>query len=172
MIRAFTLFLLTFSFSVNAGVDIEKYVPNAQIVGEGQTSFYFWKLYDASLFSPHGKWNPESPFALSLRYDIEASAEEISKTSIEEIRRAGFTDEILLATWYRQMLTVFRDVMPGDQIVGIRNTEGDSIFMMNGEYIGSIKGNLFSDRFFGIWLDKTTRKPDLRKKLLGLSHAN
>ena len=63
------LFLLVFSITAFAdSYESTEYVPEAQLVGEARMTYLFWKVYDARLYAPEGKWQPTQPFALELKY--------------------------------------------------------------------------------------------------------
>ena len=69
--------------------------------------------------------------------------------------------------WGREMARVFPDVRPGDRIIGVNVPRQGARFFHNGEPIGSIDDAAFTRAFFGIWFDRGTSRPDLRRQLLG-----
>ena len=152
---------------VNASEYIEKYIPQAEKVGEGRLTYLFWDVYDAALFAPQGTWQGEQPYALKLSYLMDIEGYKIADRSAEEMRNQKLANEVELATWHNQMKRIFPDVTEGTTITGVYTQNGDSVFYKNGSEIGRIQDRNFSEAFFGIWLNKQTSSPDLRRKLLG-----
>jgi len=147
---------------------IEKNIPDAKTVGEGRMTYILWDVYDAKLFAPKGQFDDQKPFALSLTYLRNIEGKKIADSSVEEIRRLGFKDEVRLATWHTQMRDIFPDVAEGVRLTGLYNENGESVFFKNGIEVGRIKDQEFGSYFFNIWFDKDTRAPDLRANLLGI----
>jgi hypothetical protein len=144
-------------------------VPNASIVGRGVLTYVFWDIYAATLYAPHGKWDPAKPFALSLEYYRDLDGKDIADRSVQEMRKEGFTDEVKLATWNAQLKTIFPDVKDGSVLSAIYLPGKETVFYSGDNTIGSIKGDDFGRCFFGIWLGQKTSAPELRRALLGLS---
>ena len=127
-----------------------------------------WDVYEATLYAPEGIWRKDRPFALSLHYLRDISGREIADRSVQGMRKQGYIDEITLAAWYSQMRSIFPDVQNGTVLSGIFIPGRDTFFYEGDRLIGIIKGDLFAQWFFGIWLSENTSEPQLRKKLLGL----
>ena len=163
----FVIFLLSVS-PVMANDVAQKYVPNAAQVGTGRLSVVFWDVYDATLYAPNGKWNADTPYALSIDYFREIEGTDIADRSTEEIRKQGFADETTLDSWQEKMRGIFPNVKNGANITAVFTAQKSTIFYANGKPIGSIKDASFSTQFFNIWLSEKTSEPALRKKLLGL----
>ncbi len=161
------IFLITSSAQADNSA-VARHVPQAREVGSGRLTYIFWDVYDATLFAPKAQWRPNEPYALSISYLRKLEGKEIAKTSAEAIRDLGFSDETTLDEWYRRMLMIFPDVDDKTTLVGVRISKGQTIFYNNGKIAGEVEDPAFADWFFGIWLNEKTRKPDLRRKLLGL----
>ena len=153
--------------SVSASEYIEKHIPQAQKVGEGRLSYLIWDVYDAELFAPQGTWKSEQPYALKLSYLMDLKGDKIADRSAEEMRKQKLANEVELATWHTQMTKIFPNVSEGTTITGVYTQNGGTVFYKNGSEIGRIQDPAFSKAFFGIWLNKQTSSPDLRRKLLG-----
>lgn len=163
----FAIFLLCASPVMASGV-VQKYVNQAQEVGKGRLSVVFWDVYDATLYAPNGKWDPNKPYALSIHYFREIEGADIAKRSIEEIQKQGFLDAVKLDQWHKKMQKIFPDVRNGSELTAILTTQRSTIFFSDGRRIGSIADAEFGVHFFNIWLSEKTSEPMLRKKLLGL----
>lgn len=142
-------------------------IAEAALVGHGRLKVMVWDVYDAALFAPHGAYLEKSPFALRLSYLRRIEGRKIADTSVEEMRRQGFTDEIRLAIWHRQMRGIFPDVDKGTSLTGIRRKNGEVAFYHNGKLAGVIDDPDFASRFFAIWLAPDTAAPALRLALTG-----
>ncbi len=143
-------------------------LPNLVLLGESRLRVLFWEIYDVGLYVTDGIYNPEKPFALSLNYLRGFSGSEITKRSIEEIRRQGFVDESELASWGTQLSKIFPDVAEGDEIIGVRDPTEGARFLLNGSLIGTITDQNLSRRFFDIWLSEQTSEPAIRESLMGI----
>lgn len=146
-----------------------KHVPNAQEVGTGRLSVVFWDVYDATLYAPGGKWDPEAVYALKIHYFREIEGPDIADRTVEEMRKQGFADEEKLAEWQSQLRKIFPLVTKGSQLTAVSQPGKPTRFYFNDKPIGSIADRRFGPRFFAIWLGEKTSEPGLRKKLLGLS---
>lgn len=162
------LSLLGTPLPVQAEPALERYIPHAGPVGEGRLQHLLWDVYDATLYASEGSWSPDKPFALSLRYLRDIAGTEIADYSAKTIRAQGFEDEVRLAAWHSQMRQLFPDVKPGMTLTGIYRPGKPTIFLQDGEVIGSIQDENFGRRFFNIWLAEDTPAPELRRQLLRL----
>ena len=171
MQRSFLILILAFFFAshATAAETINQYIPNKQKVGEGRLSIAFWDIYDAVLYAPNGKYNPEAPYALSIRYFREIDGADIAERSIYEMKKQGASDEKLLHSWYHQMLEIFPDVKDGTELTALFTSKKTTKFYHNGKLIGVVKDPLFGKHFSDIWLSEKTSEPELRLKLLGQS---
>ncbi|MBN8531034.1 MAG: chalcone isomerase family protein [Alphaproteobacteria bacterium] len=147
---------------------VAPHVRSAQEVGAGRLTYLMWDVYDATLFAPEGKWQPQRPYALTLTYLRELEGKAIADRSIEEIRRQGGHDEVTLAAWHSQLRAIFPDVRPRVSLTGIYTEKGETIFFENGRKIGHLLDPEFSRAFFAIWLGEKTSEPALREQLLGM----
>lgn len=143
-------------------------IPNASVVGRGVLSYVFWDVYEATLYAPEGRWDPATPFAVSIEYYHSINGVDIADVSVQEMRRQGFTDEVKLAAWHSQMKDIFPNVSNGTVLSAVYTPGKQTTFYNSNEMIGSVKGDDFGQRFFGIWLDENTSKPNLRRALLGM----
>lgn len=165
----FLSILLFTAHSALAAEVIFTTVPNASVVGRGVLTYIFWDVYEATLYAPHGRWDPTKPYALSIAYRREIDGKDIADRSVQEIRKQGFTDEVKLATWNAQMKTIFPDVKDGSVLSAVYLPGRETVFYSGDNAVGAIKGDDFGRLFFGIWLNERTSEPALRRALLGLS---
>ena len=165
-----TLFLtFIFSQSVIADDIISSYITNAQKVGEGRFSVLFLDIYDAKLFGPNGEWATNKPFALSIQYLRDIKGKDLARRSVEEMRKQGLEDEIILAEWYTIMKNMFPDVKSGSVLTAVFLPSQHTKFFANNQEIGIVEGDDFLNWFSGIWLSEKTSEPELRQQLIGHS---
>ena len=141
-----------------------------RLAGEGRLRWYGFHVYDARLFVPAEGIDPArysgSAFALELRYARQLQGEDIAQASAKEMARMGFGTESLRAAWLQTMRGLFPDVIAGDRLTGIHQTDRRVVFYRNDSRIGRVEDRQFGEAFFGIWLDPRTVVPDLRRELL------
>ncbi|GAB4528525.1 MAG: hypothetical protein Tsb0019_30490 [Roseibium sp.] len=142
-------------------------VPAAELVGKGRMTFLGFNVFDAELYAPGGAYRSSSPFALKLTYLRNFRAGQITESSIKEIRRQGGVSEGQLASWERQMRSIFPNVAKGQSITGVRTAAGSTLFYSGNRKLGEIADPVFTKRFFDIWLGNRTRDPGLRAQLVG-----
>jgi hypothetical protein len=171
VITSFLLHFLAIHPALASTSYIDRYIPQAQKVGEARLTVMFWDVYDASLFAPNGQWAQQKPFALKLSYLRDFKGEDIADRSVKEMRKQGFDDEVKLATWHTQMRQTFPDVQNGDQLTGIYTSNGHTLFYKGDKRVGTIKDPEFGKQFFAIWLGPETSIPSLRYSLLGYSNT-
>lgn len=146
---------------------VRELAPEWRNVGKGELRWLGLRIYDAELWVSGARFATDQPFALSLRYARSISRERLVDTSIDEMRRLGETDVQKLARWREVLGTVFPNVAPGSNIVGVSLPGRGALFFLDGRQTGAVEDAEFAQAFFGIWLDQRTRDPDLRAQLLG-----
>lgn len=144
-------------------------VPGAQILGEGDFRYWGLRIYTARLWSPSKALLPDTPFALELTYHRAISRKDFVESSMLEIRRLSRTTlpSTQLQAWQAELEQSFVDVQPGDRITGVFLPGAGCRFYAEDRLQNEVRDIEFSQAFFGIWLDTRTRKPALRKRLLG-----
>ena len=143
-----------------------RHIANPQKVGEAVLKYLFCGVYRVELFATPAGWRPDAPFALTLNYLRDLAGADIVDRTISEMRGQGFSDEKTLADWRSRLLTIFPDVSEGTRLTGVRDSDGKTIFYLNGTKIGEIDDPSFTRPFFDIWLGEKTSEPALRRALL------
>jgi len=142
-------------------------VPSAELVGKGRLTYLGFRVFDAELYAPGGKYSASSPFALKLTYLRNFKGEAITESSVKEIRRQGGVSAAKLASWEKQMQAIFPNVSKGQSITGVRTSGGSTVFYYGSRKLGTISDPAFTRKFFSIWLGNNTRNPQLRARLVG-----
>jgi hypothetical protein len=146
---------------------VNHYVPQAQQVGEVRMKYLWMDIYDAVLYSPNGKFYRNDNFALQLDYLRSFQGEKIAESSIKEIKKQGFKEQLKLKQWLAEMKQIFPDVKKGDSLLGVKDDKGNSKFYYNGKLTGFIIDPEFTEHFFNIWLSEKSSYPEFSKKLIG-----
>ena len=73
--------------------------PDWRIQGQGEMRWFGFRLYQASLWAPDGRWQAAQPYALELRYARDIPSARLVQASIEEMQRLGSADDARLARW-------------------------------------------------------------------------
>ena len=142
-----------------------------ELAPAGQARLRFWGLdvYDASLRVAPGFRQADFPahgFALQLQYLRSFSGADISRRSIEEMRRAGSMSPAQAAAWQAALARILPDVATGDSITGVNRPGRPALLFHNGRPLGEVGDAQFARLFFGIWLAPWTSEPALRADLL------
>ncbi len=135
-------------------------------VGTGSLHWFGLHVYDARLAAAGERFDPDQPFALTLRYARDFKGERIAQSSIDEIRRLGYGAPAEHERWLEAMRRVFPDVRRGDELTGAALPGRGTRFYLNGQPIGAIDDPAFAHAFYAIWLDPRTRARELRAQLL------
>ena len=163
-------FFLIFAYPERVGAMptvLNELLPDASMVGEGRITFLFWDICDAALYASDGEWDESKPYALTLRYLRKFKGDAIAKRSVKEIRDQGFDDIDTLQRWEEVMRDIFPDVAAGEQITGVLDEAGNTLFFFGDRKIGEVDDKRFGPRFFAIWLGEKTSDPKLRNALIG-----
>ena len=145
-----------------------------QFSGMGALRFFGFKAYDAILWMAGPAANPflaKSLFALEIEYNVAVKAEEIINVSLVEMARLRRLTDAQVKSWTTEMQKAFPSVVSGDRLTGVYVPKVGTRFFLNGRLISEINDPAFGDAFFAIWLDEGTKRPDLRRSLLGSTAA-
>lgn len=142
-------------------------IEPCRMVGMGRLRWWGFHVYDAALWAREGRWNPDAPYVLDIVYARNITGAQLAATSIDEIRRMGVRDEALLLRWDALLRGVFPDVRSGTRLTGLYRPQRGLQFYSGARLLGAIDDPDLARRFFEIWLDPRTQKPDLRAALLG-----
>jgi hypothetical protein len=133
--------------------EVELLSPTAQQVGAAQYNVLAWRIFDAALWNETGEFSWDRPFALTLTYRREFSAQTLTNRTLSEMSRRGAGDPAALEPLAAPLRACFADVAPGDRITGISTGRATARFYFNGRQSCEIEWPGFRRAFFGIWLD-------------------
>lgn len=143
------------------------FLPKAGEVGSGEFRWWGFLVYDATLYSPRGEYQPGDPFALSLKYARDISRDDIVEASLDQMRDLGYPVD-RHPEWKAQLDQVIENVKSGDTLTGVYTPGNGAVFFYNDKETGQVNESL-AKAFFAIWLDPKTSEPKLRQALLGQS---
>ena len=146
-------------------------LPAAQAVGSGEMTWIGLRIYRATLWSAHRPFDAAQAFALQLHYHVGIGKQRLVRTSIDEIARIGkgrLAAEVL-ERWKAELDAAFVDVVAGDELIGVYLPMQGMALYDRQRLLAKIDDIELANAFFGIWLDKTTRDGNLRKRLVGES---
>ena len=143
-------------------------LPMLRPLGEGRLRWFGLHVYDSSLWVPGEAWSPEGVFALDIRYAMSIKGRDLTRRSLEEMRKLGFSDPARLKRWEEAMDRVFPDIRPGDRLVGVSIPGREARFYSQERLLGTVPDAEFARAFFAIWLDEKTSEPGLRARMLRL----
>ena len=73
-------------------VALSSELPMLKPLGEGRLRWFGLHVYDSSLWAPGGAWSFDRPFALDIRYAMSIRGRDLTKRSLEEMKKLGFAD--------------------------------------------------------------------------------
>ena len=136
--------------------------------GRGRLTWWGFEVYDAALWTPPGfrvEQFASHPFVLELTYQRNFTAAEISRASLQEMRRHGPLDAAQAERWQAQLTAALPEVRRGDRIAGVYRPGQGVVFFHNGRPAGEVADAQFARLFFAIWLGEATSAPALRQAL-------
>lgn len=136
-----------------------------QLIGKSQMRWFSLKLYDIALYSNDGLYKNDQPLALSITYKRNFSNKQLISSSKKEATRLGLRWE---ENWNTRLYEIWPSVNRGDTLRLQVNIQGISSFYLNKKLIGKISHPEFGSTFLSIWLSPKTRKPKIRRQLIGL----
>ena len=139
-------------------------------VGQGEMSWLWFKLYDATLYSESGRYQPgRYPQALSLTYARAIERQYLLEATAAEWQRLGLGSESERQRWLARLATLWPDVVPGDRLVFYVYAQGRGHFWLRERLLGTLDDPAFAPAFLAIWLTDDSRDPALTRRLRGQS---
>lgn len=152
--------------SVDASVNPTA-VASLQKVGEAKLRVMFWDVYESSLYTATGQYNPETrPLRLDIRYLRDITGEQLIKQTRKEWKAQGLKHPKQDA-WLEELSALWPDVSENDVISLLLDERDTAHFSLNGRSLGTLADPAFARQFAAIWLSPDTTRPELRAKLIG-----
>jgi hypothetical protein len=178
LFRAFALLLLA-AVALRPGLAAAKTLPEPvvrgdyqmQRVGAGQLSWLGRPVYEASLWTPGGRFEgyiPGEPVALSLWYQRDFSRDELIRITSTAWRLLGSVPPAQRERWITTLRTFWSDVGPGQNVTTVVIPGRATRFYDHRGFMGQVDDPAFGPAFLSIWLDPSSVVGDLRVQLLGI----
>ena len=137
-------------------------------VGQGQMSWLWFKLYDATFYSETGRYQPgRYPQALTLTYARAIARDDLLSATATEWQRLGLGSAADQQRWLGQLARLWPDVAEGDRLTFYVDEAGAGHFWWQEKLLGSLSDPQFSSAFLAIWLNDNSREPALSRRLRG-----
>lgn len=150
-----------------SGVSMASPLDGLKKVGEAKLRVYFWDVYNSSLYSSTGEYQPKLyPLALNINYLRDIDAEDLIQSTKDEWQKLGIKSAQSVQ-WLNLLKGIFPNIKKGDSLLLHVNQSKQSEFYFNNQSIGVIEDVEFGNSFLRIWLDKNASYPKVRNKLLG-----
>ncbi len=146
--------------------EIGKSIAATAPYGTGELSRLFIVAYDASLWTDAAPWSYRAPFALSLRYQMGFTRDELTDRTIAEMVGQGEVPAHDQAAYRVFLNKAFTDVKKGDRFTALFVPPATIRLYHNATLTAQREDAMFAKRFFDIWLGEKTTEPTLRRDLL------
>lgn len=136
--------------------------------GSGKLTWLVFTAYDATLWTDAPQWSMNAPFALTLRYRMSFSTDELVDRTVEEMIKVAPSVRSEARRYDQALGQAFPAVKDGDRITALHVPGQPVQFFHNGRKTTEIADTAFAEPFFGIWFSPKTSEPRLRAALLRL----
>lgn len=157
--------------AAHASAAVAAPISGLRQVGRGQLTWFGLRVYEASLWSPDGRWSgfeAGRPVALSLAYQRRFTRAELIRITAGEWARLGLADDAVRRRWSDALEGVWRDVATGDTLTAVVVPGAETRFYDAQRLLGAIEDPGFGPAYLAIWLDPRSAVRDLRGQLLNL----
>lgn len=135
-------------------------------VGQTRLSVYFWDVYDATLYSPSGKYKQDERQALLLEYLRDIKAKDLIETTEEEWQKLELNSD-KHEQWLEKLDAIWPDIKEGDCLLLVEKKDGAAEFYQGDKLLGEIEDKDFTEQFLAIWLSENSRFESERNELIG-----
>lgn len=158
---------LLLALAVVANSALANPIQNLNEVGSAKLKVLLWNIYESSLYTPSGRFQGIEPgLALELEYRRNIPKKEFVKYAREEWQKQSLYNA-RSEDWLASISDILPNVKKGDVIVLKVNSQKESEFYYNNQFIGKLGSENFTNQFLSIWLSANTSYPKLRDKLVG-----
>ena len=147
---------------------VDRFVPEAALVGEARFKVLLFPVYDASLYAPKGNYRKSGPLALELNYLFDVEKERIVNQTVKTFERRKLGSDADVAKWRKIMGEHFSDVQKGDRILLAFPDLQTVVFSTNGSEPTFVSDAGFAEAFKDLWLGDNVRNKGFQNQLLGL----
>jgi hypothetical protein len=141
-----------------------------KLVSTAEMSLLFWRVFRAELWSNDGVFDWAKPFALSLTYDMEFSADELTDKTITEIDRLTDWSTPALASLRDKISPCMATVTDGDRFTAVGVSPDKVTMFLNSREQCQLETPDLRRAFFQIWLSDDSRFPTESRRLRGVGN--
>lgn len=168
LLSALTAFSILASASALAAQQCQADVTEPlQKVGETRLRVYFFRVYDAALYTDSGAYPGADTVALQLNYLRDIRAEQLVDTTRDEWKSLGYTVDEQAEDWLQELQIMWPDVSSGDCLIATSENHQHVRFYNQQGALGSIDNEQFAEQFFAIWLSEKSSFRRNRDELVG-----
>ena len=167
-VLAALILIVVNSFASAQTAMVDRFVPEAALVGEARFKVLLFPVYDASLYAPKGNYRKSGPLALELNYLFDVEKERIVNQTVKTFERRKLGSDADVAKWREIMGEHFSDVQKGDRILLAFPDLQTVVFSTNGSEPTFVSDAGFAEAFKDLWLGDNVRNKGFQNKLLGL----
>lgn len=165
--RAATLFTALWLVLIIASPVSASPLQGLKQVGSGSMDWLFFTLFDATLYSPTGRYQAQQyPVALQIKYHKNIDRDDLVSATQDQWQHLGLNHPEQ-SKWLAQLSQLWPDVKDGDVLTFVASSPSEGQFFFNNRLLGQIEGGDFANAFIAIWLSEQTSRPDLRQQLIG-----
>ncbi|OOF06088.1 hypothetical protein BZG79_08180 [Salinivibrio sp. MA427] len=139
-------------------------------VGEATLTWGWWTIYQSSLRTPSGDYEPPLPHALVITYARDISDERLMKATNDQWAHLGYSAS-QRERWQTALNDAWGDIAEDDRLAFVRyKDKGVFHYQSQGQDWRTtlvIDDTDLADAFLAIWLSENTEYPDHRRALLG-----
>jgi len=144
-----------------------EFMPTAERVGTARFKVMFFKIYDAELFAPNGRFDPKGPYGLRLTYLVDAKKDRIVSSTVKEMKRQKAASKSTIESWIPLMERHFIAMDKGGQAGFLDTGDGRLLVTANGQVIGEIDDRKFITALMDVWLGPKVRDKEFQDRLMG-----
>ncbi len=164
------LVALLFGNTAYAQLIETEHLTDNHFIGSATYGIAFWDMYELSLYSQQKPFvEGEPPYALEIHFLKNYTASKFVDRVISQVRENDADDEVRLARWHSNFMSIFPSVANDETITAIYNLDRETHFYNGEEHLGRMLDPLFGIRFFSIWVGDESPESKVRDQLVGSS---
>ena len=156
--------------ALNETAKLGELIADMNKVGNASFKFIFWPVYEAELYTKQASFDftPLPSFILTLNYQRAFNSVQIVKETEKQLLEIHPSQAEKFKPWLSRLNEILTDVSKGDSLSLYVDDNKYSSFYLNGNYLGSIEDEDFSQSFSAIWLARDDHYADFTRELTGV----
>jgi hypothetical protein len=139
-------------------------------IGSASFKFIFWSVYEAELYSEQSSFSftPLPRFILTLNYQRAFKDTQIVNETEKQMLEINSIQSEKFEPWLSKLDEILIDVVKSDSLSLYVDENKHSSFYLNGDFLGTIEDEDFSQSFSAIWLARDDHYADFTRELTGV----